>query len=83
MLFHHYHQVLWVMKWGTLRTDCQSDTINYMYFFKTEISLKPVGFFPLKRFYMKIHSRTMRFNVIDRELLYMFIKATKKDTHSQ
>lgn len=82
MFFHHYHQVLWVVKWGTLRTDCQSDTINYMYFFKTEISLKPVGgFFSLKRFYMKIHSRTMRFNVIDRELLYVY--KSNKERYSQ
>lgn len=80
MFFHHYHQVLWVVKWGTLRTDCQSDTINYMYFFKTEISLKPVGgFFPEEI----LHENSQQVNVIDRELLYMFIKATKKDTHSQ
>lgn len=64
MFFHHYHQVLWVVKWGTLRTDCQSDTINYMYFFKTEISLNPVFFFPEEI----LHENSQQDNEVQRDL---------------
>lgn len=64
MLFHHYHQVLWVVKWGTLRTDCQSDKINYMYFLKTEISLKPVGFFSPEEI---LHENSQQDNEVQRD----------------